>query len=51
MALDDDFCANIINLFKKSLYNLDYSGTIKLNRQENFVALYQDKPIMEGFYI
>jgi hypothetical protein len=50
-ALDDDFCANIINLFKKSLYNLDYSGTIKLNRQENFVALYKDKPATEGFYI
>jgi hypothetical protein len=50
-ALDDDFCANIINLFKKSLYNLDYSGTIKLNRQENFVALYENKPTTEGFYI
>ncbi len=49
--LPDDFCSNIINLFKKSLYNLDYSGTIKINRQENFINLQDTNIINEGIYI
>ena len=49
--LSDDFCANIINLFKKSLYDLDYSGTIKINRNENFINFNEENTIVEGVYI
>jgi hypothetical protein len=37
--ISDDFCANIINLFKKSLYKLDYSGTIKINCKSDFIKI------------
>lgn len=49
--LEDDFCSNVINLFKKSLYNLDYVGTIKINRQENFINLQEENTISEGIYV
>ena len=44
-------CSNIINLFKKSLYDLDYSGTIKINRNENFINFNEENTIVEGVYI
>ena len=50
-AQEDDFCANIINLFKKTLYNLDYTGTIKINRQETFIRLTEDNNIKQGIYV
>lgn len=49
--LSDDFCSNIINLFKKSLYNLNYSGTVRINKQENFINLQDVNTINEGIYI
>ena len=49
--ISDDFCANIINLFKTSLYNLDYAGNIKINRQEAFVNLYSQQTAKKGIYI
>ncbi len=49
--LSDDFCSNIINLFKKSLYNLNYSGTIRINKQESFINLQDTNTINEGIYI
>ena len=49
--ISDDFCANIINLFKKSLYDLDYSGTIKINCAENFINFNEENIITEGVYI
>ena len=49
--ISDDFCLNIINLFKKSLYDLDYSGTIKINRAENFINFNDESIINEGVYI
>lgn len=49
--LSDDFCSNIINLFKKSLYDLNYSGTIKINTSENFIKLQEDNIKSEGVYI
>lgn len=48
---DNDFCANIINLFKNSLYNLNYTGTIKINQKDNFINFYQDYPSSQGIYI
>ena len=49
--ISDDFCANIINLFKKSLYDLDYSGTIKINTAKNFINFNEENIITEGDYI
>lgn len=49
--LAEDFCTNIINLFKKTLYTLNYSGTIKINRQENFINLQDTETPNEGIYI
>ena len=49
--ISDDFCTNIINLFKKSLYDLDYSGTIKINTAENFINFNKENVIVEGVYI
>ncbi len=48
---DDDFCSQIINLFKNSLYNLDYKGNIKINRRDNFINFYEDTPKGQGIYI
>lgn len=48
---DNDFCANIINLFKNSLYNLNYTGNIKINQKDNFINFYQDYPSSQGIYI
>ena len=49
--ISDDFYTNIINLFKKSLYDLNYSGTIKINMIESFINLNQDNTVTEGIYI
>ena len=49
--ISDDFCLNIINLFKKSLYDLDYSGNIKINKAENFVNFNEEVIVTEGVYI
>ncbi len=49
----DDFCSHIINLFKKSLYDVDYVGNIKINLRESFVKVDVDQPepMKEGVYI
>ncbi len=48
----DDFCKHIINLFNKCLYDVNYSGTIKINRQENFIALHDSATgEIEGLYV
>lgn len=49
--ISDDFYTNIINLFKKSLYDLNYSGTIKINMIESFINLNQNNTVTEGIYI
>ena len=48
-----DFCSHIINLFKKSLYDVDYIGNIKINLRESFVKVDVDQPepMKEGVYI
>jgi hypothetical protein len=48
----EDFCANIINLFMKSLSDLDYSGTIKINQKEDFLKPYTiETKSVDGVYI
>lgn len=49
----DDFCAHIINLFKTSLYNVDYVGTIAVNRNQAFVKTEADSPasLPEGVFV
>ena len=49
--LDEDFCSQIINLFKNTLYNLDYVGNIKINQQEKFIDIYTGQKPKEGIYI
>ncbi len=49
--MDEDFCFHIINLFNKSLYNLQYVGTLKINRQEAFINMQEENFITEGIYI
>ncbi len=49
--ISDDLYTNIINLFKKSLYDLSYSGTIKINSAENFINFNDENTITEGVYI
>ena len=51
VKISDDFCSNIINLFKKSLYDLNYSGTIKINMVENFINFNDEAVVTEGVYI
>ena len=46
-----DFYDNIINLFKNTLYNLDYTGNVKINNRDNFINFYQSYPQKEGLYI
>lgn len=50
-ALDHDFCVNVINLFKKSLYDLNYAGTIKINQKEAFIDFQPENTIKQGIYI
>ncbi len=48
----EDFCANIMALFKKSLSDLDYSGTIKINQNETFLKPYMaENKVVDGVYI
>ena len=49
--LDDDFCTQLINLFKNSLYNFDYKGSVKINQKESFINFYEAAPRKQGIYI
>lgn len=48
---DKDFCAQIINLFKKSLHDVDYIGTIKINQREAFIRAEPVTGQREGVYV
>ena len=50
---NEDFCLHIINLFKKSLYDVNYVGNVKINLRESFVKvdIDQPEPMKEGVYI
>ena len=47
----DDFCNNLMNLYKKSLYDVNYTGTIKINCQETFINLLEYSSSYEGIYV
>lgn len=46
-----DFCSHIINLFKKSLYDIGYIGTIKINQREAFIKVEPADTPREGVYV
>ncbi len=47
----EDFCAAIMNLFKKSLHDVDYNGTIKINQREAFIKVESAEATREGMYV
>ncbi len=47
----EDFCAAIMNLFKKSLHDVDYNGTIKINQKEAFIKVESAETTREGMYV
>ena len=51
--MEKDFCSEIMNLFKTSMYNVGYAGTIKINQQEKFINIEEttDKQLTDGIYI
>ena len=48
---DNDFCAQIINLFKKSLHDVGYIGSIRINQREAFVQTEPPAAPREGMYV
>lgn len=40
----NDLCANIMRIFKNTLHEVDYVGTIKVNVKENFIKIGEDMP-------
>ena len=46
-----DFCSHIINLFKKSLYDVGYVGSIKINQREAFIKIEPAAASKEGLYV
>lgn len=54
-VLPDDFCAHVINLFKTSLYDVNYGGSIKINQLEPFFKVTNEaaapNDIRNGVYI
>lgn len=51
--LDSDFCSEIMNLFKTSLYNVGYIGTVKINQREKFINIHETSAgkLTDGIYI
>ena len=53
--IDIDFCTEIMNLFRKSLSEVDYAGNIRINIKEKFIKLCDDEPepplLQDGIYI
>ena len=40
----NDFCANLMRVFEKSLAEVDYHGNVKINVKENFIKICEDTP-------
>ena len=50
----NDLCANLMRIYKNTLYELGYAGTIKINVKENFIKISEDeenKTLSEGILI
>jgi len=41
-AVDEDICANIMRIFKNTLNQVEYVGTVKVNIKENFIKIGED---------
>lgn len=54
-SIDEDLKSNIFRIFKTTLHNLHYSGTIKLNVKENFIKICEDEnkeeTLKQGLYV
>ncbi len=54
-AVDEDLKSNIFRIFKTTLHNLHYSGTIKINVKENFIKICEneekEETIKQGLYV
>lgn len=51
--LEADFCSEVMNLFKTSLYNVGYVGNIKINQREKFINIHENSAnqLIDGIYI
>ena len=52
--IGNDLCANLMRIYKNTLYELDYAGTIKINVKENFIKISEDEEkniLSEGIFI
>ena len=53
--IDNDFCAQIMQLFRTSLSAVDYAGNIRINIKEKFIKLCEDEPektiLQDGIFI
>ena len=54
-AIDEDLKSNIFGIFKTTLHNLNYTGTIKINVKENFIKICEDEnkeeTLKQGLYV
>ena len=54
-VIDEDLKSNIFKIFKTTLNNLHYSGTIKINVKENFIKICEDdtkeETLKQGLYV
>lgn len=53
--IGDDIYANLFRIFKNTLYELEYSGNLKVNVKENFIKICEDnqqtETLSNGIYI
>lgn len=40
---DEDFCSNVMRIFKKTLHDVNYNGNVYINIKENFIKVCDDK--------
>ena len=53
--IGSDFCANVMRLFKATLHEEGYAGTVKINVKEKFIKICDDsaesQTLADGIYI
>ena len=53
-SVGDDLCANIVRIFKTTLNEVGYAGSVNVNVKENFIKICEDehsKTLKDGIYI
>ncbi len=54
-VIDEDLKSNIFRIFKTTLHNFQYKGTIKINVKENFIKICEDEnkeeTLKQGLYV